>query len=219
MNHAIIIEKYADGTIKTMRSTAQPPPPALFKQAKTLDLYLAKTIRKIEEQLKSAGLIETNADKKSPGNVKLWHAVGKELGAICDKVKITGRRERRWLWEAIENLYASERIKRAKRERTRLHFEYCYRLSNFPISLASKLNWSEWVYFFDSPTVREEGRIDIWLRKLITSEQQVSRALFRRFTENLNKRIKRMDTTVLNEKELFAIYQQVWKATAAEIHP
>ena len=46
----------------------------------------------------------------------MWHALGSEFGRVCDEQAITGRRERRWLWEAIENLYATERIKRDRPE-------------------------------------------------------------------------------------------------------
>ena len=67
---------------------------------------------------------------KPRGSVDLWHRVGRELDAIAKKYDVKGLRERRWLWDAISNLHATERIKRVNRGRTRQHFEYCYRLAS-----------------------------------------------------------------------------------------
>ena len=130
---------------------------------------------------------------------------------------IVGTRERRWLWEALQNLHASRRISRAVRGRTRNHFEYCYRLAQFSSGFASQIKWSEWVYFFDSRTVREENRIDEWLQRLTQKGDKITRQLFRRFSELLNDRIRKLDTSVLNKTELFAIYDAAWVAAKREL--
>lgn len=221
MDFAIITEKHPEGAARTLRSTVHPPPPELQKRAAALDSFLSRRIKEIEAGLAKAGLLDEGAARrgsdKPKGNVSLWHALGRELNRICREWHVAGRRERRWLWEAIENIHATERIKRARRGRTRLHFEYCYRLAQFPLETAARLNWSEWVYFFDSPTVREEQRADEWLRRTVAAAPHIDRRLFRRLTENLNRRIRGMDTSVLSKKELFALYAAVWKATTREI--
>jgi hypothetical protein len=148
--------------------------------------------------------------------VLLWHALGQKLRAICEEKLIIGIRERRWLWEAIANIHASERIKRARRGRARDHFEYCYRLSLYPIEFAKRINWSEWVYFFDSLTVREERRVDEWLTTLVKRGELIDRKVFRPFTQNLNKRIQDLDTSELTADELFSIYDKVWQETKSE---
>ena len=127
MDFAIITEKNLDGSVRTLRSTVHPPPRELEERAKTLDAHLARRIPSIEAKLVKGGLLDeavpNPGSKKALGNVLLWHALGKELDRICREKHVTGRRERRWLWDAIESLYATERIKRARRGRTRLHFE------------------------------------------------------------------------------------------------
>ena len=40
------------------------------------------------------------------------------------------------------------------------------------------------------------------------SSDKITRQLFRRFSELLNDRIRKLDTSVLNKTELFAIYQR-----------
>ncbi len=220
MGFAIIIEKDSEGKVKTQRSSV-PLTKELEEKAIALDGYLSKRIPDLENGLVSGKLLDENIpepeSKKTKGNVQLWHALGVGLRAICDKYAITGRRERGWLWEAIEANYATERIIRAARGRTRSHFEYCFRLSRFPIEFAQKLNWSEWVYFFDSRTVREEQRADEWLMTLVTRGEQVGRKEFRRFAERLNKRVQNLDTSVLTQDELFELYESIWIETKRDL--
>jgi hypothetical protein len=218
MEFAIITEKDTKGRA-TMRSTA-PLTSELEKQAKALDKYLEKKIPEIEKDLVAKGLLPENArandHKQKRKVVFLWHTLGTELRAICQHEGIIGRRERRWLWEAVENIYSTQRIRRAARGHTRVHFEYCYRLSGFPLEFAEQVNWSEWVYFFDSRTVREELRIDDWLRTLVAQGQKINRRIFRGFVQHLNKRVRDLDTSELSQDELFLIYGAVWNEILKE---
>jgi hypothetical protein len=215
MSSAVITEKYQDGRIKTMRSTVFPPPRDLEAEAKELDEFLSKRIPALEKELEKLqpGLERPQAQ----GNVSVWYSLGLGLRAICEEKDMDGVRERRWLWEAIQNLYATDRIKRVSRGPTRNHFEYCYRLSAIPRDAAEQVNWSEWVFFFDSRTVREEPRIDLWLRRRIIAGENIDRAFFRQFTRNLNQRIRRLDTSVLSDGELFKLYDSIWLKTKSDI--
>jgi hypothetical protein len=223
MDIAIITEKDSTGRIKTIRSTAGILTHELEEYAKVLDEHLAQRIPQIEKELIDMGVLEKtipkNDSKQGKGDVLLWHSLGNRLSALCKEEGILERRERRWLWEAIENIHATRRIIRAARGRTRLHFEYCYRLSNVPIEFAEQINWSEWVYFFDSRTVRDEPRIDEWLLTLINRGEKIDRKIFRRFVQQLNKRIKNLDTSELSKEELFPIYDKVWTQTMQTIRP
>ena len=218
MGFAIITEKGPKRHV-TIRSTS-PLTAELEKQAKALDKYLERKIPEIEKELISEGLLpktaRANDRKQSKGVVLLWHALGTKLRAICQHEGITGRRERRWLWEAIEKIYSTQRIRRVARGHTRVHFEYCYRLSGQPLEFAKQVTWSEWVYFFDSRTVREELRIDDWLRTLVTQGQKIDRKTFRQFVQHLNKRVRDLDTSELSQGELFLIYGTVWNETLKE---
>lgn len=218
MDFAIIVRKYADGSTETLRSTRHPPTAELHAQARRLDRYLQTRMSKVEDNLVAGGLLPKGLSQEEckAANVDAWYALGSELRAICKKLGIGDQRQRRWLWEAIQNLHATARIKRAERRRGRNHFEYCYRLAGFPKAIASKLNWGEWVYFFDSLTIREEPRADEWVARKAQGPN-IGRRLFRRFTQNLNRRINKLDTTVLESSELFRIYDDVWTATRKEL--
>src|SRR5262245_48061703 len=103
MDFAIIVEKNPDGSAQTLRSSVQPPPPEVSDNAKKLDATLGVEILKIEQKLIKAKLLDAGRPqkgaKKPTGNVSLWHALGAEFVRVCDEQAITGRRERRWLWE------------------------------------------------------------------------------------------------------------------------
>src|SRR5262245_47565173 len=135
MDFAIIIQKNHDGTAARLRSTIQPPTARLEAQARITDTYLQEEIPAIEQRLIKGNLLQDQAEgtrgKRGTEKVDLWHELGNELRKVCAKLKVAGQRERRWLWEALENIYATEQIKRAQRGKTRNHFEYCYRLAGF----------------------------------------------------------------------------------------
>lgn len=212
MSFAIIVKKEPTKTV--MRSSSEILSDELQKKATDLDVYLMEKIPEIEQELITLGLLGKNVpkdqSKQGRGNVLLWHALGTRFDELCETNRINGRTHRRWLWEAIENIYATQRIIRSARGRGRIHFEYCYRLSKFPLEFADQLNWSEWSYFFDSRTVREEPRVDKWLFFLIEKKEKITRKKFRQFVQHLNKRTKKLDTSVLSDEELFEIYDKVW---------
>jgi hypothetical protein len=220
MGFAVITEKYPGGNSKTTRSEG-PLTPELKEYAQGLDAFLAERVPVIEKDLIEAKLLDEvippGGALKTRGNVELWHALGCRLREICDERDIRSARQRRWLWEAIDKIHATERIRRARRGRTRDHFEYCYRLSQFPSGFARTINWSEWVYFFDSRTVREERRVDDWLQTLVQQREKIDRRTFRRFTERLNARLQKLDTSVLDDSELSAIYEESWNQTKHEL--
>jgi hypothetical protein len=220
MDLAIITEKYGDGRVKVLRSTTAPTL-ELRAAAEKLDKDLAQRMARLEKALIREGQIDEAippiGSTKARGSVELWYAVGSELRSIVDAYDIRGARERRWLWEALSKLHATERINRVSRGRTRQHFEYCYRLAQFPLDIAHKMYWSEWVYFFDSLTVREEPRADRWLEQKLEGDRSIDRPSFRRFTETLNRRVKMTDTSVLSDQELVQLYDDVW--TSATVAP
>jgi hypothetical protein len=220
MDVAIITDTTPTGG-PLIRSSVAAPGQRLFEEAERLDRTLRTEVRDLEMSLVEKGLLaelpNESATSAGRGAVALWHALGVGLREIADRHLLTGPRERRWLWEAIEKRHASPRVLRAGRGRNRNHFEYCFRLSRFPIELANQLQWSEWVYFFDSRTVREEQRIDDWLVQRLRGPGRISRAEFRRFSEALNARLRTLDTSVLSNGELFRIYDEAFHVATTQI--
>src|SRR5437879_12968906 len=111
MGFAIITEKYSGGNAKILRSSSLPLTQDAVEQANVLDRYLSKKVRGIELELIRDGLLDEKIPSeeavKSKGNVRLWYSLGSELRKICEERGISGIRERRWLWDAIEKLHAT----------------------------------------------------------------------------------------------------------------
>jgi hypothetical protein len=198
------------------RSTVIPPPEEDMAKAKQLGQHLSVRVPEIEKSLKSE-FRRARGRKHRPGDAHMWRTLGEELDRICRAYSVGNARERQWLWEAIQNLYASDFIKKKERGRTRNHFEYCYQLAQFPAEFSDQINWSEWVYFFDSRAVREDQRTVTWLKSKVEGNTAVDRREFRRFIERLNKRIQKLDTSVLTDDELFEMYGSVWDQAVLEL--
>src|SRR5438105_3163696 len=112
MDLAVITERYPSGTVKTLLSTVQPLTPHMQLAAEEFDISLHKSISALEQRLSAVGLLQTvKPGKAARGDVRLWHAVGVELNQIVEEREIRGARYRRWLWDAITNLHASDSLK------------------------------------------------------------------------------------------------------------
>lgn len=219
MDSGIVIERLPTGEPRIV-SNQVAPRRSLVDQAEKLDKLLNTEVKQLEESLVARGLLPDDVSPEGArlprGDVRLWHATGVGLRRIAERHDFGGAQERRWLWEAIYNLHATTRIKRAERGRNRNHFEYCYRLGKIPLQLAERIKWSEWVYFFDSITIRGETRAVDWLEGVLPKREKVTRRSFRKFSEKLNERIRDLDTSVLSRDELYALYDGAWNAASAE---
>jgi len=208
MTVAIITRKDNDGS-PVIHSMVFPPTKEQIEQAEKLDRYLSVRIPEIERELKAEAR-RTGRRKQGQGDVRTWHLLGSNLRDICVDYSINTARERHWLWESLTSFHASDFIKKKERGKTRNHFEYCYELSRFPMEFASRIKWSEWAYFFDSRTVREDRRVTDWLCKEAEADNSLGRQQFRRFVQKLNRKIEKLDTSVLTEEELATICDSVW---------
>ena len=215
MTVAIATQKDEAGNL-VIHSMVFPLTERQIEQAKKFDKYLSVRIPEIERELKAEAR-RAGRKKQGQGDVLTWHLLGSKLRDICVEYSINTARERHWLWESLQNLHASDFIKKKERGKTRNHFEYCCELARFPIYFASRIKWSEWAYFFDSRTVREDRRVTDWLYKKAEGDNSLGRQQFRRSVQKLNKKIEKLDTSVLTEEELFAICDSVWREANVEL--
>ncbi len=212
---AVIVEKDTQGRPR-FRSVAFPPSAEDRELAVELDRQLAKGIPAIETDLTAKGLLERELPQPGgqprKGNIELWWNLGSRLAPFVEDTRLVIPRERVFLWDAIR-MYATPRILRKDRGPSRVHLDYCYRLSRFPWSFVKRLQWDDWVFFIDSKSLRQERRIDSWMRKRIRDLGGLGRQGFRDLAKELNRRLKDKDTTVFSDDELFAIYDKALELT------
>ena len=208
---AIIIAKDSKGNPTKIKSLIFPPTKEEEKTALEFDTMIKKRILSIEDELIAEGLLDPQISPKEAfsrrGDIRLWFMLGKKLREIVKNSKLVKPREYRWALEAVR-MYATPRILRKDRG-SRLHLDYCIRISELPWDFVKKLNWGDWVFFLDSKSLRQEPRIDKWLQNRIEKLRELDRSKFRELAKRLNAEFKDIDTSVYSDRELFAIYDSV----------
>ncbi len=182
------------------------------QRALQLDKVLAKRIPKIEKEW-GRKRIEKKGGRKI--NIKEAYRIGKKLSKIVDDEDLVSPNERRWVWKTIRGMYLSTTSIKT-RSRTRDDLEYFYMASKFPFAFIKNFSWDSWRRFLDSPSLREDERFEKWLKEKVKNSGEVTRSFIRKFTKNLFALIKKKDTTVLSDQELFDIYNTAWNLSLQE---
>lgn len=208
---AVIVEKNnQDGA--RLKAISFPPSAEERDLALELDARLQERVPAIEAELVGMGLlpleIPTDEIPSRGGNVALWWNLGRLFQPIVDDKRLVKPKERRFLWEAIR-MYATRRIQRVDRGPSRIHWEYCYRVSKFPWEFVKRLSWDDWVFFLDSKSLRQEQRVDDWMHSRMEKLSELSRKEFRSLARAINQKFKNKDTSVFSDPELFGIYDQL----------
>jgi len=173
-----------------------------IKKADKLNEYLCKKIPKIETSL---------LKNHERGSIGYWYGFGKKLRKIVDEFKISND-DRPYLWRAIENLSATEVSIRKNRSAKRLNYEYFFRIAEYSMEHIKRMNWSEWVTFLDSITLRREPRTLTWLLNKLKIKD-INRKLFRTLVMGLNASLKGKDSTMYTYEQLEQRFEYVWEAT------
>jgi hypothetical protein len=215
---AVIVEKNSQDGAR-LKSISFPPSAQERDLALELDLLLQVRIPAIEEELIQEGLLPLEIpNEEAPsrgGSVALWWNLGRLFQPIVEDTRLVKPKERRFLWEAMR-MYATQRIQRVDRGPSRVHWEYCYRVSKFPWTLVCRLNWDDWVFFLDSKSLRQEQRVDDWVRSRVEQLAKLSRQEFRKLTREINRKFRNKDTSVFDDTDLFRIYDQVLENALSE---
>lgn len=208
---AIITAKDPKGNPAKIKSIIFPPTKEEGEVAFKFDAVIKKRIPSIEKELIDEGLLDSEIpnQRRLPrgGNIKLWFTLGKRLREIVKDSKLVKPKEYRWALEAVK-MYATPRILRKDRG-SRLHLDYCIRVSELPWDFVKKLNWDDWVFFLDSKSLRQEPRTDKWLQSRIEKLGKLDRSKFRELAKRLNGEFKDIDTSLYSDRELFSIYDSI----------
>lgn len=208
---AIIIAKDSKGNPIKIKSIVFPPTREEEKTALEFDAVLKKRIPSIENELIDEGLLHPEILDQQKisrgGSIKLWFTLGKKLRELIKNSKLVKPKEYCWALEAVK-MYATSRILRKDRG-SRLHLDYCIRVSELPWKFVKKLNWDDWVFFLDSKSLRQELRTDKWLQNKIEKLSKLDRSKFRELAKRLNAEFKDIDTSLYSDQELFAVYDSV----------
>lgn len=146
--------------------------------------------------------------KEEYGNSVLYrYNLGKLLGGLLDRFDISFY-ERRKFWDEIKKIASEEERNRdeGKTATTRSFYQQCYELSRLDEDTVNRLSARQWQDLFDRVLNREDDRIFLWIKQY---PDKIREDDWREFEKALNLYLKKTDTSVFEDKELFDIYDSI----------
>lgn len=132
--------------------------------------------------------------------------LGKFFGSLLDKYDIQYS-ERRKFWDELKLIVDKNAPKRADgRNARRSFYEQCYILSTYPIKAVRKLSWRHWQDWLDRKIAYGDKRFFDWL---IQYPEKIKQDEWREFLKALNDYLKKKETGVFSDEELFKIYDSL----------
>lgn len=167
-----------------------------------------ETIDNILQALKSEiPQIEEELKEKFGKSVLYKYYLGKCLSNLLEKFSISII-ERRKFWDEIK-LFATKEIRNrdeGTESVTRSFYEQCYVLSQYDKSVVEKLSWRQWQDILDRVGNREDDRIFKWIG---LKDEKIREDDWREFEKALHLYLKKKDTSVFSDTELYAIYDSI----------
>lgn len=181
------------------------------EKADRLDASLKVDIQNLEESWFKYGALSRSGIKKD--TLKIWYDLGKLLNNIIDRFKIRGTDEEVYYWQAIYN-YVSKKVQKnppPKKYKDRLHnhFRLCAKMAERNWNEVQQVgNWSIWRDLFDNSKLMEDERVFDWVVDVIKALKLGHKEL-RPFIHAVRRRLKKIDTSMLNIEELHSKLDQV----------
>ena len=181
----------------------------LREKADGYDLLIQSKVKEIEDEIQSLGLFELRG---RPKVLKLWYEYGTRLSFIEDMD--LSPLARKHIWQAIYDhstkLYdhSEEMSTRLQRAPTTSNLCYSYLIGNLDWTFVEAAgNWTAWVEFLDSEVMRNDSRIINWIRTLQV-KGPLSGGFLRLLNKTIRRRLDRIETTSLKDKELTEILEE-----------
>lgn len=120
---------------------------------------------------------------------------------------------RSYFWELLRNGVNTNDKRKVFQTKQRDPYEYDYMLSKLPKELVLKFSRSKWDHLFDITTARKDERIYDWLLSVNNNDFINNQTVFQNFCKGVKDCIRTIDTAMLNDDELFEIYNNVMYKT------
>jgi len=182
--------------------------PLDIKKADEFDSELSKMIKELERIL-----LKNKALSKEKGKddvLRVWYEVGRALNKFLVNFPVN-KEDENLFWN---NLYGysfliHKSVPSTKISRTRNDFRTASLLAVYPWKIIKKVGpWAMWREILSYKNIMEDRRILKWLiDKLIRNPRTRDQA--RPFLKNIAKRFKRVDTRILNNKELLIKFGEI----------
>lgn len=178
--------------------------------ADSFDNALNKEIRKIETILLENKMLSSK-DRKS-NMLKAWHLIGLRINEFL-KENIVSPEEEGFFWDYLYGRSAviNKTVPMGKISRARNDFRVASFLSRYPLDKLEKIgSWSLLREIVVYKSFRDE-RVLNWILKKVEQSPPRTRNEARPFLKAVSARLKKIDTTILNDEELVKKLNEVRK--------
>jgi len=184
--------------------------PRDIREADRFDNALSREIKEIEKILLKNKMLGSEAKKLSMLNV--WYLIGTRINKFLEKNKVS-LGEEKLFWDHLygRSSIINETVPLGKISRTRNDFRIASILAHQPLNKLQKIGiWSLWREIVTYKAFRDE-RVLKWALEKIEQSLPRTRDEVRPFLKSVSARLKRIDTTVLNDRELVAKLDEIVK--------
>lgn len=181
-----------------------------IKEADRFDSALNQEIQEIEEILVKKKMLTPEARKSNM--LGAWYLIGTRINKFLEKYKVS-HEEETLFWD---NLYGrssliSKTSPASKISKTRNDFRIASLLAHYPLTKLEKIGlWALWREIITYQAFRDE-RVLNWVLKKLEQFPPKTRNEGRPFLKAVATRLKKIDTTVLDSRELVTKLNEVVK--------
>ncbi|MEK7501809.1 MAG: hypothetical protein AAB629_02705 [Patescibacteria group bacterium] len=196
-----IIKKDKSKEVIQYKSVKKILTPEDIKEADRFDNALNHEIREIEKVLLEKKMLTPEARKSNM--LGAWYLIGTRINRFLKKYKISSEEENLF-WDHLygRSVLISKTSPTSKISKTRNDFKIASLLAHHPITKLKKIRlWALWREIITYKAFKDE-RVLNWVIKRLEEEPPKTRDAGRPFLKAVSARLKRIDTTVLNNREL-----------------
>lgn len=184
--------------------------PQDIKEADRFDNALNQEIQEIEKVLLKKKMLTPEARKSNM--LGAWYLIGTRINKFLKKYKVSPGEEKLF-WDHLygRSSFISKTAPANRISKTRNDFRIASLLAHHPITKLEKIGlWALWREIITYKAFKDERVLNWVLKKLEQSPPQ-TRNEGRPFLKAVSARLKNIDTTVLNDRELVTKLNEVVK--------
>lgn len=157
-----------------------------------------------------------NKLSKEKSALKKWHLVGNVLKKLVRKYRLEELNEYGTFWisiyDYVPKLLQKNIIPKRSMNWKQNHFYQCMQMSKYNWkTVVSVGNWSIWREMFDNKKIIEDNRILSWVIEKLKKfkKYKLGHKDIRPFLYAISNRLKKIDTSVLTQEELYYKLDQI----------
>lgn len=203
----MVIKVKADTQVK-YKSSKKILTPRDIREADSFDTKLNHEIKQIEKILLKRQMLSVQARKTDM--LQAWYLIGTRINAFLKNHKVSLEDETIF-WNSLygRSSLINKTVPTSKISKTRNDFRIASMLARHPFSKLKKIGfWALWREILTYKAFKDE-RVLEWVVKKIENLSPETRDQARPFLKAVSTRLKRIDTSVLSDKELLNKFKTI----------